>query len=155
MRIPDKISKKVESFSQIKKLSERLQEMLEKNDFGIFQNNKTSFALHHSQIDADAFNFFVIKRDLVKAKPNEIVVIINPEIIDTYEGKKVISIEGCLSFPFRRDKEVKRYPHIKVRFQVPDDKEELIEKELEVRDFMAFIFQHEIEHGKGRHIYSN
>lgn len=152
--IPKKKSKRVESFNDIKKETEALQAFLENGNFsprGAIE--KQAFALHHSQVDPEPFNFFVIKREVVKAKPNEIVVIVNPEIIEKDKSTRIWVKEGCCSFPFRPDKRVQRCEKIKVKFQIPNEKGGMIDHEEELIGFMAFIFQHEIEHAQGRHIY--
>ena len=114
--------------------------------------DKTSIALHHSQVDPEPFNFFVIKRAVVKAKPNEIVVVVNPKILERSPEKDFV-LEGCISFPFRPDKRVKRNRRVKVSYQIPDDKGELVTKEEWVEGLMAYVFQHECQHSHGQNIY--
>jgi peptide deformylase len=151
---PKKPSKKVTNIQEIQRDIFAMQAALETNDFGMFKGDKEHHALHHSQVNEDPFNFFVIKRSLVRAKDNEMIAVINPEIIEVQESSRILHLEGCMSFPFRPDKKVHRYNEIKVRYETPsDDAGELQTKEETVYGIIAFIFQHEIQHGKGGNIY--
>lgn len=152
--VPKKKSKIVNSLSEIKLIAEKMQVALEHQDF--FPQSKiekVSFAIHHSQVDPEPFNFFVIRREAVNAKPNEIVIIANPEIVEKDKTTKRLVREGCLSFPFRQDRVVNRCMKIKVKYQVPNEKGELETREHDVYDMLACIFQHEIEHAHGKNIY--
>jgi peptide deformylase len=77
------------------------------------------------------------------AKPKQLFVIINPEIVKASE-EKVNGIEGCLSIPGLLG-EVERYEAIQVkglnRFGKP--------LKLKVDGWVARIFQHEIDHLNG------
>ena len=77
------------------------------------------------------------------AKPKQLFVIINPEIVKTSE-EKVNGIEGCLSIPGLLG-EVERYEALQVkalnRYGKP--------VKLKVDGWMARIFQHEIDHLNG------
>jgi peptide deformylase len=77
------------------------------------------------------------------AKPKQLIVIINPEIVKASE-EKVMGIEGCLSIPGLLG-EVERYEALQVkalnRYGKPI--------KLKVDGWMARIFQHEIDHLNG------
>jgi peptide deformylase len=77
-----------------------------------------------------------------KERPNEKVVLINPEII-AREGKQ-FEEEGCLSLPEIREK-VQRAARVKVRAQ--DVKGEFFE--IEGEELLARAMQHEIDHLDG------
>jgi peptide deformylase len=77
-----------------------------------------------------------------KEKPQEKVVLINPEIIE--RAGKQFEEEGCLSLPEIRDK-VQRSARVKVRAQ--DVNGEFFETEGE--DLLARAIQHEIDHLDG------
>ena len=77
-----------------------------------------------------------------KKKPEEKIVLINPEIIDR-RGKQVEE-EGCLSLPEIRDK-VSRAAWVKVRAQ--DVNGEWFE--IEGEELLSRAFQHEIDHLDG------
>lgn len=153
--IPRKKSKFVDSLNQIKDAALEMQIALEKDDFETGPFNKRSIALHHSQVDEDPFNFFVVRRDVVGAKKNEVVMVVNPEIVRVDGSTKKKGHEGCISFPFRPDRNVHRFNRVLVTYSVPDEKgESLIKKEEEwVEGLMAKVFQHEIDHSKGINIY--
>lgn len=75
-------------------------------------------------------------------KPEDKIVLINPEIIEA-EGKQYED-EGCLSLPDIRDK-VHRAAHVRVRAQDAHGKS----FEIEGDALLARAFQHEIDHLDG------
>jgi len=77
-----------------------------------------------------------------KAKPEDKLVLINPEII--YREGKQYSEEGCLSLPEIREK-VNRAAKVKVRAQNTQGKW----FELDGEELLARCFQHEIDHLDG------
>lgn len=154
IKIPKKISKKVDSLEEIKTSAPDLQALLESGQFGNQGKlSKTHVALHHSQVSEDPFNFFVVKRAILGAKNNETCAFLNPAILERDESSKKMMLEGCLSFPFRQDKKVLRYTRIHVRYDMINKDLKLEEKTEWVEGLVAQVFQHEIEHGKGNHIY--
>jgi len=78
-----------------------------------------------------------------KAPEMEPVAIINPEITSFSEEKEK-DWEGCLSIPGIRGL-VPRHKTIKVKYLIRDGKE----VETELFDFVARIFQHELDHLNG------
>jgi peptide deformylase len=77
-----------------------------------------------------------------KEKPEERVVLINPEIVES-EGK-IVGEEGCLSLPDIRDK-VQRAARVKIRAQ--DVMGEFFE--VEGTELLGRAMQHEIDHLNG------
>ncbi len=73
----------------------------------------------------------------------KLFVLVNPEIIRT-KGKLEPGDEGCLSIPGYIG-EVMRYPMVTVKGQTVNGKEVRIK----AYDFLARIFQHEIDHLNG------
>lgn len=113
------------------------------------------YAIHHSQFSGDPYNFFVVNPVMFGEKSNGVMVVINPKILekDSRTRKKVR--EACMSFPFRHGIEVNRYDRIKVSYQVPTaNGKAMIKKEEWMEGFMAQIFQHEVQHANGSHIYA-
>lgn len=111
------------------------------------------FALHHSQYSDSPYNFFVMNPLLFGENENQILVVANPKIIEEIGDRKVVR-EACMSFPFRPDCKVRRYSKIKVTYQAPaEDGKTFEDREDVVEDMIAQIFQHEIEHARGTHIY--
>jgi len=74
--------------------------------------------------------------------PGDETVVINPELVST-EGNE-IGEEGCLSFPGLYG-DVPRADSIVVRYQDLD----LRPREMTLHDFVARIFQHELDHLNG------
>lgn len=114
-----------------------------------------AFAMHHSQIDdKDPLDFFV----LVDRK-----IVINPVVTRTSAYTKP-SKEGCMSFGHMRPLEVERYQKMDVKYVTimsdpntdPDTVNGFklsapIQEKLSGR--LAWIFQHEMDHAKGKFVY--
>jgi peptide deformylase len=83
------------------------------------------------------------EEDPMPAKPKQLFVIINPEIVKASE-EKVNGIEGCLSIPGLVG-EVERHEAIQVKALNRHGKP----IKLKVDGWMARIFQHEIDHLNG------
>ena len=75
----------------------------------------------------------------------EFMAVANPVIVSKSE-KRVLSTEGCLSIPGRKQK-VMRHKSIKVKFFDPIAKLPVTRK---FKGFDAIVFQHEFDHGEGR-----
>lgn len=156
IKTPKKSSRKVLEFETIARdarlMSKLIQNYVDPKGKGPAQH----FALHHSQFSSDPFNFFVVNPTLVGAGPADIVVVVNPKILSKDPATKKTVQEACMSFPFRPSKKVTRYNTIRVVYQVPTpDGKGMKTKEEDVSGLMAQIFQHELEHARGSHIYAN
>lgn len=68
---------------------------------------------------------------------------LHPEIIKT-DGNPIVDFEGCLSYPGQRVP-VSRYPRIKVQFMNLGGNVE----SFYMKDMMARIYQHELDHLNG------
>lgn len=156
IKTPHKPSKEVLEFATIADDARAMSKLLQTYvSPGIGRGPEHHYALHHSQYSMSPYNFFVIAPRVVGAGENDIVVIVNPQIIEKVKDTHKFVGEACMSFPFRHAIKVRRYDRIKVRYQVPDTKgEKLITKEEEATGFLAQIFQHEDEHRRGSHIYA-
>jgi peptide deformylase len=104
-------------------------------------------ALAHCQVEAkDPLRFFVLKNG---------DAIVNPKIINATGS--VRSREGCMSYPFRDPKLVKRHDHITVRFDlIKADGEEQNDQETIFRSYngdLCLVYQHEIDHFWGKTVY--
>jgi hypothetical protein len=115
---------------------------------------KQHYAIHHSQFSKDPYNFFVVNPLLFGEGGRDVMVVVNPKIIKKFPETRKKVKEACMSFPLRRAVEVSRYDQIEVVYQVPTpDGKGMITKQEVIEGFMAQIFQHEIQHGNGGHIY--
>jgi len=108
-----------------------------------------ALAIAHCQVDQnDPMRFFVMQDGSV---------VINPSIRE-YRGKPIRNNEGCMSFadcPVQIG--VMRHKKIVVNcitLASPDAEEEE-RVGLEVTGTMAYVFQHEVDHMNGKHIFSN
>jgi len=79
----------------------------------------------------------------VGRNPDELVVLINPEIVDS-EGE-VLDVEGCLSVPGVNEK-VLRPVRVVVKGLDPEGREKIIN----ASDYMARALCHEIDHLEGK-----
>lgn len=74
------------------------------------------------------------------------IVLINPRIIaHSLEKTFIDNGEACLSIPAEHQGIIQRYAYIKVRYQDENGTTQVIE----VEDFLAIVFQHEIDHLSG------
>lgn len=154
IKVPNKKSKEVLEFATIAKEAAAMMRLLQTYVSPKGKGPDQHFALHHSQFSTNPYNFFVINNWVVGAPANQVTVIVNPKIVEKDSSSRKRVREGCMSFPFRNGILVNRYDKIKVQFQVPsEDGKKLLDKEEEMTGVMAQIFQHEIQHGHGNHIY--
>jgi peptide deformylase len=107
-----------------------------------FVNGRKGYAIAHSQVSQEPYRVFVVSPGLMKHE-----IIINPKILE--KDEKMTHLEGCLSFPFRPNKNVSRYRTLTVQYQ--DENMKVWHSALE--NIPAFIFQHEIDHMNGIDIY--
>lgn len=98
-----------------------------------------ALAIAHCQVDHDNPKRFFVFADGQ--------AIINPKILE--KNGAFTHKEGCMSFMFRGQKNVKRYSEITVRYLNLDGKE-ITEI---AKNLRACIFQHEIDHMNGIGIY--
>lgn len=154
IKTPKKKSKEVLEFATIAKEAAAMMRLLQTYRSPAGKGPDQHFALHHSQFSSNPYNFFVINNWVVNAPENEVCVVVNPKIIEKDSSTRKRVREGCMSFPFRNGILVNRYDKIKVTFQVPsEDGKKLLDKEEEMTGIMAQIFQHEVQHAHGHHIY--
>lgn len=144
-------SSSVASFDQIEGMAKELEELSNKKDFkGIYLS---CFALHHSQVSEQPFNFFTLSK--TGGKNFQSWCIVNPKIISKDKETKFSAREGCMSFPNRPLSKVFRFNSIKVSFQYPKGfyNRKLMSVEKTLTGIAAQIFQHEYDHSIGKSIY--
>lgn len=123
------------------------------------EKSRTAVALHHSQVAEKPFNFFVLNRNLLHNNTKDYGTFCNAKIIEKDLSTKMTMWEGCLSWPFRKTIKKQRYARVKVAYDVMIDdlnipgKVILKHEEAWVEGLIAQIFQHEIDHANGIHIY--
>lgn len=107
-----------------------------------------AFALAHCQVDQeDPLRFFVL---------NDGSCVINPKIIDRI-GEPFRNEEGCMSFSeCAALLGVQRYKKVRVSFigLADADSEAEEQDDFLAEDLIALVFQHEVDHMNGKHIYS-
>jgi len=112
-----------------------------------------AYAVAQPQVSNNPLRYFVlnpIKKDIIKDFEGEVIV--NPKILSKDKTTRVMFPEGCLSYPFRDMKKVKRFTIIKVRYTIIGLlRNRTIEKDL--NNISAIIFQHEMQHLNGKSIY--
>lgn len=112
-------------------------------DWEASREHEVGVALAAIQID-QPYRVVIVRNDFDDKKDHSFSVFINPEIVKT-EGELIDDFEGCLSIKDVYGK-VPRYQRVKVKA--------LNEKGQEIRvtaeDFLARVFQHEIDHTNGK-----
>ncbi|MGB3533630.1 MAG: peptide deformylase [Microcoleaceae cyanobacterium] len=123
----------------------QIQTLIDRLIFTAIQTNGVGIAA--PQVSASDRLFIVASRPNLRypnAPTMEPTAMINPRIIN-YSGEPVKGWEGCLSVPGIRGL-VPRYPTIGVEYTSRDDKL----YQVELTDFVARIFQHELDHLEGK-----
>lgn len=143
----NEISKKVKSWKQIKEEAHELKKFIDAKDFD--GNWEDAFAISHTQVSSEPFNFFVLNK--IKVKKFGSWCIVNLKIIKRAEES--IFPEGCMSFMHRDMKKVDRWAHITVTYWTPLWNLFLIPHRRKFKNLDAFICQHEDDHAHGINIY--
>lgn len=111
-------------------------------DWDQSREHEVGVALAAVQIDR-MYKIVIVRNNYDDKNDHEFTVFINPEIIKS-EGEPVADFEGCLSVKNIYGK-VLRYPKVKVKALDINGKAFRVTAE----DFLARIFQHEIDHTNG------
>lgn len=115
------------------------------------------YAVAQPQVSTYPLRYFVLNpSNKLKAIRKEFGgdIIVNPKILLKNKLTKMTSKEGCLSWPFRFLKSIKRYEEIEVNYVIIDNKgriKEVAQKSL--KGLPAIIFQHELDHLNGKTIW--
>lgn len=142
----------VSDYGQIRDIAKAMLELLNADAFtvGLY---KDGFALHHAQVSADPFDFFVVHDRMREAFGASVVC--NPQIDSA--ALPVPFKEACLSYPFRAPVKTKRYNLVRATVDIPHPLlsmfGKLKEVVLELEDLPAIIMQHEVEHGDGKSLF--
>ena len=147
-------SERVEHWPQIEAIAKELKEFATNGPF-VGPNYKSCYALHHAQVEEKPLNFFCLSEQGAKILEFPHWCIINPEILT--KSIPFRPLEGCMSWPFRKEAKKDRYMSIVAKFQYPKRKllsYELATVEVQLNGLMAHVFQHEYDHGQGKTIHS-
>ena len=135
-------------------------EMADMIDKGGFEGNWTDcFALAHAQVSDSPKAFFVVDKKVAESF-NGHRVIANAKIVKKSCPRSFQ--EGCMSFPYRSKKTMRRYDKITIECDILEKrheldkisiKEMLVPARFELEGLEAYIVQHEIDHAKGIDIY--
>jgi peptide deformylase len=126
-----------------------MKNMLVKNHFS---NDRIGYAIAHCQVvEHTPLRFFVMQSNLAEQYDLP-TVIYNARILDQSEPYEVLEL--CLSFPYHGRAKINRYRKIEVEYQIEENGKlsKPIKKKFE--DFIAQLFQHEIQHFEGDTIYN-
>jgi peptide deformylase len=111
-------------------------------DWDISRDHEVGVALAAVQIDK-LYKIIVVRNNYDNKEDHSFTAFINPEITK-FEGELLEDFEGCLSVPNVYGK-VPRYAKVKVKATNLQGKEFRVTAE----NFLARIFQHEIDHCSG------
>ena len=135
---PKKLSRPVLEFATIKDDARAMTKLLLNYVSPAGKKSDQHYAIHHSQYKSNPYNFFVVNPLLfgdplsLKDPENQVMVVVNPKILDKVSASRKTVREACMSFPFRPGIKVNRYDIIYVSYDVPDeDGKKLIHKEEE------------------------
>ncbi len=143
-----RLSRPVRSYAEIKADSKEMIEMLSRGGFsGI---HKEAHALAHSQVSTEPFSFFVLHPSIVKHFGGH-QIICNAHILS--KNEPLVFQEGCMSYPHRNVKQVRRYAVIVVSCDVIGIFGGMKNIVMELDGLEAFIMQHEIDHANAIDIY--
>lgn len=144
-----KIATKVTCFKDIYLDAAEIKEMMKTKEFR--GNWKAAFSLHHSQVSNNPFDFFVVDESL-SLYFGGYQVICNPRILEADDMSSCK--EGCMSFPFRPEKNTKRYQWVHAQFQVFSKVLKRMKTvTMDLTGLPAVILQHEMDHARGVNIY--
>lgn len=131
---------KEEDMEKVKSLAEGMIELC-RQELGIYPY---AYAIAHCQIDHDdPMRFFVGHHGRL---------IINPKIEPIYEDTST-ELEGCYSYPYRPPKKVKRFKEVFVEYTEVEANGKTKKKKKKLDGMQSRVFQHEIDHFNGIHIY--
>ena len=124
------------------------------------------FAIAQPQVSSRPLRYFVIngrkERDEFKnvAAAFEGLIIVNPHLVHKDKTTKVMWKDGCMSWPYRPLKKVKRYEKIQVNYDIILDADSTFKapsvKQIrgkQLSGLAAMVFLHELEHLNGKSIY--
>lgn len=152
----NEISKKVKSWEQIKEEALALRDFLYAKKFDGYWED--AYAISHTQVSNQSFNFFVVNKSIEKEFGSWCVV--NLKILK--KSKPCTFPEGCMSFMFRTTKHVNRFATVTVTYWTPFLNLFLIPhrktfkaptKKGEQGTIATFVCQHEFDHSIGVNIY--
>ena len=142
----------VKNWREIRKEAEELRKFTNEGPF-TGSNYNSCYALHHAQVSENPYNFFTINETLLEGGILKVFgswCIMNAKIVE-WAGP-VSWLEACMSFPHRKPKRTNRMNRVKVVYYIP-----FLwtwrKKTAKLEGVMAFLAQHEIEHGAGINIY--
>jgi len=137
--------------------AEMIKQIEDHSLFPVGSKYNDCFAMAQPQMSDKPLKFFVFNPKweyLIKEFGGLIVV--NPRLISKDRRTRSMNKEGCVSYPFRPEKKVKRFLEIEVEYDIIKDvkgrKYKHITKQL--KDLPAIVFQHELEHLAGKSIWA-
>lgn len=147
------IKEKSEDLKEIdKRVSLHILEMKNLLTANKFANGRIGYAIAHCQVvEHTPLRFFVMQNNI--ADNYELPsVIYNARIIDKNDPYEVLEL--CLSFPYGERAKITRYRKIQVEYQIEENGK--LSKPIKkwFGDFIAQLFQHEIQHFEGDTIYN-
>lgn len=144
----NKKSEKVKELKEIVADANEMRKMLLEEGF---LNNLAGYAIHHSQVSENPKDFFVVNPK-VRALFYGHIIIANPKIVSVADRR--IHKEKCLSYPFRPEKNIRRYYKIEINCDVENETGDgLYNINMQLEALAAYVVQHEMDHALGRFIH--
>ena len=145
----------VSNWLAIENEAKEIAKFIDGKDYGEYKQG--IFALHAAQVNPNPFDYFVLNQEVLGTVIGELGsrYIINPKI-EPFPPEIAREVkEGCVSFPHRGQRYVKRAYVCNVEYDVPNPKSPngLKHEKKQVQGVLAQIFQHECDHSLGKNIH--
>lgn len=157
-----KAAQKVDNYEEIMIEAIEICKGMQNGSFVTFGSKYNDcFAIAQPQVSHKPLRYFVINPLLGAPIAKELggLLIINPRLLSKDKESKIMSSEGCMSYPLRPEKKVKRFNRITVTYDVIKDlknpklitMDKIGEKEL--TGLSSIVMQHELQHLNGKSIW--
>lgn len=138
----------VKDIPRLLKEAEEISKMIEAKNFeGL---HKEAVAIAANQVVAeDPLNYFVLDKKLTGMGSH---IIINPKIVSRELTTLCDSTEGCMTYPYKKEKRVDRYLAIRVEYDLikrtllSGFARTLVKERRKMGGMPAIVFQHEVQH---------
>lgn len=152
-----KIASKVDNIPDIISEAIEIQKMINNREvYAPGSKWDECFAVAQPQVSDKPLRYFVLNskwKELIKAYEGEFIV--NPQLLSKDRESRIMFKEGCLSYPYRPPKKVKRFRKIEATYDIIDNKGRITNIPSKVlEEIPAIVFQHELEHLNGKSIWT-
>lgn len=133
---------------RVLKEAEEITRMIEAKNFGGLHKEAVAIAANQVVAD-DPLNYFVLDKKITGMGSH---IIVNPKIVSRELNTLCDSKEGCMTYPWKKEKRVDRYLAIRVEYQlikrtlISGFSRTLVTERRKMGGMPAIVFQHEVQH---------